>query len=140
MSAESTFNDETRLLFYALHKQATAGPCKEAKPWSWNVVESAKWQSWNQLGAMSGMDAMRLYVKTLDDEQVCMCMRTFQPSTMAVVHSCPLSWRDFRTFPFHALTLPSCLLAMVAISSSTFYVIRWLFTLLHVEVSLLPTQ
>lgn len=66
---ESTFNNETRLLFYALHKQATAGPCKEAKPWSWNVVESAKWQSWSQLADMSSMDAMRLYVKTLDEEQ-----------------------------------------------------------------------
>lgn len=69
--AETSFNNETRLLFYALHKQATAGPCKEGKPWSWNVVESAKWQSWSQLGDMSSMDAMRLYVKTLDEEQVC---------------------------------------------------------------------
>ena len=68
--AETTFNNETRLLFYALHKQATAGPCKEGKPWSWNVVESAKWQSWSQLADMSSMDAMRLYVKTLDEEQV----------------------------------------------------------------------
>ena len=25
--------DETRLLLYALHKQATAGPCIEPKPW-----------------------------------------------------------------------------------------------------------
>lgn len=66
---ETTFNNEARLLFYALHKQAAAGPCKEGKPWSWNVVESAKWQSWSQLGDMSSMDAMRLYVKTLDEEQ-----------------------------------------------------------------------
>lgn len=70
LPAETSFNNETRLLFYALHKQATAGQCKEAKPWSWNVVESAKWQSWSQLGDMSSMDAMRLYVKTLDEEQV----------------------------------------------------------------------
>jgi acyl-CoA-binding protein len=69
-AAETTFNNEARLLFYALHKQAAAGPCKEGKPWSWNVVESAKWQSWSQLGDMSSMDAMRLYVKTLDEEQV----------------------------------------------------------------------
>lgn len=67
---EANFGNETRLLFYALHKQATAGPCKEAKPWSWNVVESAKWQSWSQLADMTSMDAMRLYVKTLDEEQV----------------------------------------------------------------------
>lgn len=68
--AENQFNDEARLLFYALHKQATEGPCKESKPWAWNAVESAKWQSWSQLGNMSQMEAMRLYVRTLDEEQV----------------------------------------------------------------------
>jgi hypothetical protein len=34
------------------------------------VVETAKWQSWRQLEDMSHLDAMRLYVKTLDEEQV----------------------------------------------------------------------
>ncbi|WIA35517.1 hypothetical protein OEZ86_003944 [Tetradesmus obliquus] len=66
---ESAFSDEARLLFYALHSQATKGPCKDGKPWGWNVVESAKWQSWNQLGSMPQMEAMRLYVRTLDEEQ-----------------------------------------------------------------------
>eukprot|EP00879_Flechtneria_rotunda_P022424 GHRR01023674.1.p1 GENE.GHRR01023674.1~~GHRR01023674.1.p1 ORF type:complete len:430 (+),score=138.99 GHRR01023674.1:183-1472(+) len=61
--------DETRLLFYALHSQAAHGPCEESKPWGWNVVESAKWNAWSQLGNMSQMEAMRLYVRTLDEEQ-----------------------------------------------------------------------
>jgi acyl-CoA-binding protein len=78
---ETNFGNETRLLFYALHKQATAGPCKEAKPWSWNVVESAKWQSWSQLADMSSMDAMRLYVKTLDEEQVTPAVGLFESNT-----------------------------------------------------------
>jgi len=60
--------DETRLVLYALHQQATVGPCTEGKPWAWNVVESAKWQSWVQLGDMSSVEAMRLYVKLLDEE------------------------------------------------------------------------
>ena len=47
-------------MLYALHQQATVGPCTEAKPWGWNVVESAKWESWNQLGNMSSVEAMRL--------------------------------------------------------------------------------
>ncbi|KAK9821109.1 hypothetical protein WJX81_006949 [Elliptochloris bilobata] len=60
--------DETRLVLYALHQQATVGPCTEPKPWVWNVVESAKWQAWVQLGDMSSVEAMRLYVKLLDEE------------------------------------------------------------------------
>lgn len=63
--------DELRLVLYALHQQATVGPCTEAKPWGWNVVESAKWESWNQLGNMSSVEAMRLYVKMVEDDQVC---------------------------------------------------------------------
>lgn len=47
------------------------GPCTEGKPWGWNVVESAKWESWNQLGNMSSVEAMRLYVKLIDEAQVC---------------------------------------------------------------------
>lgn len=30
-------------------------------------------QAWSQLGKMSGVEAMRLYVRTLDEEQVCAC-------------------------------------------------------------------
>jgi acyl-CoA-binding protein len=62
--------DELRLALFALHQQATVGPCTEAKPWGWNVVESAKWESWNQLGNMSSVEAMRLYVKLIEQEQV----------------------------------------------------------------------
>ena len=60
--------DEHRLMLYALHQQAEKGTCNEPKPWSWNVVESAKWNSWNQLGDMAGVEAMRLYVKFLETE------------------------------------------------------------------------
>ena len=55
-------------MLYALHQQAEEGTCNEPKPWSWNVVESAKWNSWNQLGDMAGVEAMRLYVKFLETE------------------------------------------------------------------------
>ena len=44
------------------------GPCAEPKPWGWNVVNNAKWQSWKQLGDMSKMEAMRLFVRTLEEE------------------------------------------------------------------------
>lgn len=68
-SGATKLTDETQLLLYALSKQATVGPCKEAKPWAWNAVESAKWQSWNSLADMPAMDAMRLFVRTLEEDQ-----------------------------------------------------------------------
>ncbi len=74
--------DELRLALFALHQQATVGPCTEAKPWGWNVVESAKWESWNQLGNMSSVEAMRLYVKLIEEEQVLLLnMATIQDMT-----------------------------------------------------------
>jgi acyl-CoA-binding protein len=66
--ATSRLSDEAKLLFYALGKQATEGPCTQPKPWGWDVVASAKWQSWSQLGQMGKLEAMRLYVKTLEEE------------------------------------------------------------------------
>uniref|UniRef100_A0A061SA78 Acyl--binding domain-containing protein 4-like n=1 Tax=Tetraselmis sp. GSL018 TaxID=582737 RepID=A0A061SA78_9CHLO len=62
-------SDDTRLLLYALNQQATIGPCKETKPWGWNVVETAKWQTWSQLGNMSAVEAMRLYVRELEENE-----------------------------------------------------------------------
>ncbi|KAL3133889.1 hypothetical protein ABBQ32_008347 [Trebouxia sp. C0010 RCD-2024] len=63
-----SFKDESRLALFALERQAVAGSCKEPKPWGWNVVESAKWQAWSQLQDMAPVEAMRLYVRLLEDE------------------------------------------------------------------------
>ncbi|KAI3430306.1 hypothetical protein D9Q98_004902 [Chlorella vulgaris] len=60
--------EESKLLLYSLHQQATVGPCNEPKPWGWSVVNNAKWQSWKQLGDMPAVEAMRLYVRTLEEE------------------------------------------------------------------------
>jgi diazepam-binding inhibitor (GABA receptor modulating acyl-CoA-binding protein) len=38
-------NDEL-LNLYGLYKQATAGDCKEAEPWMWEVEKKAKWSAW----------------------------------------------------------------------------------------------
>lgn len=59
--------DETKLILYALNQQASEGPCTQPKPWGWNIVENAKWQSWKQLGDLSSIEAMRLYVRALED-------------------------------------------------------------------------
>lgn len=58
--------DETRLILFALYKQATLGPCTVKKPWGWNVVEHVKWTSWNHLGNMNSLEAMRLFVRTVE--------------------------------------------------------------------------
>ncbi len=34
------------------------------------MVESAKYTAWKQLGSISPMEAMRLYVRTVEEEQV----------------------------------------------------------------------
>ncbi|GAQ79092.1 Acyl CoA Binding Protein [Klebsormidium nitens] len=61
--------DDSKLVLYALYQQATIGPCNAPKPWSWNVVESAKWTSWNALGRTAPVEAMRLFVRTLEEEE-----------------------------------------------------------------------
>ncbi|MEW5319576.1 MAG: hypothetical protein WDW38_010721 [Sanguina aurantia] len=62
-------SQEAQLLLYALSQQAVLGSNNHPKPWAWNVVESAKWQAWKQLGSMSTVESMRLYVRTLEEEQ-----------------------------------------------------------------------
>ncbi|KAG2425945.1 hypothetical protein HXX76_013318 [Chlamydomonas incerta] len=64
-----TFSQENQLLLYALNQQATHGPNTTSRPWGWNTVEATKWQGWKELGKMSTMEAMRLFVKSLDEEQ-----------------------------------------------------------------------
>ncbi|KAI4349963.1 hypothetical protein L6164_010500 [Bauhinia variegata] len=64
----SKFPKSTALLLYSLYKQATTGPCNTPEPSTWNIVEHSKWASWNQLGNMSSTEAMRLFVKLLEEE------------------------------------------------------------------------
>ncbi|XP_021898883.1 LOW QUALITY PROTEIN: acyl-CoA-binding domain-containing protein 4 [Carica papaya] len=56
------------LLLYALYQQATVGPCNIPKPSTWSPVENSKWKSWQGLGGMASTEAMRLFVKILEEE------------------------------------------------------------------------
>jgi acyl-CoA-binding protein len=51
--------------FYALHKQATVGPCNVPRPSWWNILGNAKakWNAWDQLKEMSKEEAMTMYVE-----------------------------------------------------------------------------
>ncbi|KAK8573501.1 hypothetical protein V6N13_009591 [Hibiscus sabdariffa] len=64
----SKFSNEVALILYALYQQATVGPCNVPKPSSWSPVEQGKWKSWQQLGNMASTEAMRLFVKILEEE------------------------------------------------------------------------
>nr|KJB45986.1 hypothetical protein B456_007G342000 [Gossypium raimondii] len=64
----SRFSNEVALILYALYQQATIGPCDVPKPSSWNPAEQSKWKSWQQLGNMATTEAMRLFVKILEEE------------------------------------------------------------------------
>ncbi|KAI3701954.1 hypothetical protein L6452_27470 [Arctium lappa] len=64
----SKFSNDVALLLYALYQQATVGPCNIPKPRGWSPVEQSKWTSWNGLGNMASTEAMRLFVKILEEE------------------------------------------------------------------------
>ncbi|GAB2277474.1 acyl-CoA-binding domain-containing protein 4 [Dionaea muscipula] len=66
--AVSKFKAEVALLLYGLYQQATVGPCNIPKPYSWSPIEKSKWQSWHGLGTMASVEAMRLFVKILEEE------------------------------------------------------------------------
>ncbi|KAG9443764.1 hypothetical protein H6P81_015104 [Aristolochia fimbriata] len=66
--ALSKFNNDVALLLYGLYQQATVGPCTVSKPRAWNPVEHSKWTSWHGLGNMASTEAMRLFVKILEEE------------------------------------------------------------------------
>ncbi|KAK8520218.1 hypothetical protein V6N12_004176 [Hibiscus sabdariffa] len=65
----SRFSNDAALILYALYQQATVGPCNAPKPSLWNPVELGKWRSWQQLGNMVSTEAMRLFVKILEEEE-----------------------------------------------------------------------
>lgn len=62
------FSDETSFILYALYQQATVGPCKASKPQSWSKLDEGRWKSWQALGDMVAVEAMRLFVKILEEE------------------------------------------------------------------------
>ncbi|XP_044499979.1 acyl-CoA-binding domain-containing protein 4-like [Mangifera indica] len=64
----SKFSNDSALLLYALYQQAVVGPCNIPKPSSWSPVEQSKWKSWQGLGNMAATEAMRLFVKILEEE------------------------------------------------------------------------
>ena len=68
-NVEASFGDETRLILYALQSQAERGPCEPRSKWGMAAEDRAKHETWANLGKMEPFEAMRLFVKLLDDER-----------------------------------------------------------------------
>lgn len=63
-------SDDAWLALDALYSQATKGPCHEPKRWGLTSLSSASptEAAWRELGEMPQSEAMRLYVRVLDEE------------------------------------------------------------------------
>lgn len=81
ISQQSGFDTDTQLQFYALYKQATAGPCVTAKPSDFDAKKVYKWNAWTRLGEIDQESAMRQYI-----DSVC---RHFGPGWKQSVQSVP---------------------------------------------------
>ncbi|GLJ04803.1 hypothetical protein SUGI_0003830 [Cryptomeria japonica] len=74
-----SFSVDTASLLYGLYQQATVGPCNVPKPRAWNPVEQIKWSSWNGIGKLSSTEAMRLFVKILEEEDPAWYSKVSEP-------------------------------------------------------------
>ena len=58
-------DNNTKLEFYSLYKQATEGDVKGTQPWAVQVEARAKWDAWNARKGMKPEEAKAAYVKRL---------------------------------------------------------------------------
>ena len=64
---DATIGTSDQLLLYALSQQAQHGACKEPRPSLFDTVAKAKWSAWCELGERSKMEAMFMFVQTVDE-------------------------------------------------------------------------
>ncbi|KAG2273039.1 hypothetical protein Bca52824_067594 [Brassica carinata] len=84
-NVSSKFSNDTALLLYALYQQVKTllfprsivdftrsggyrRTMQHSKPSAWRPVEQSKWKSWQGLGTMPSIEAMRLFVKILEED------------------------------------------------------------------------
>ncbi|CCW66674.1 unnamed protein product [Phytomonas sp. Hart1] len=61
-ASAAKLDDNTKLKFYALYKQATVGNVNIAKPWLMDIMGRAKWDAWSKLKGMDLTEAKQMYV------------------------------------------------------------------------------
>ncbi|KAH7300939.1 hypothetical protein KP509_23G004500 [Ceratopteris richardii] len=84
-SLRPRLSDEIIPFLYALYQQATIGPCKAPKPQSRSQLEKKGWESWMELKNMASVEAMRLFVKILEEED---------PAWLSKVHGLEIDTKD----------------------------------------------
>lgn len=65
-SSDPSMDNDTKLNFYKLYKQATVGDCKEERPGVFDVKGRAKWDAWNSGKGMSQAECRQQYVAALN--------------------------------------------------------------------------
>ncbi|XP_018916518.2 acyl-CoA-binding domain-containing protein 6 [Bemisia tabaci] len=60
-----TLGSQDLLEFYGYYKQATVGPCKEAKPSFFSFESKQKWSAWSRLEQLSSTSAKQAYCEKL---------------------------------------------------------------------------
>lgn len=56
-----SLDNDTKLKFYGMYKQATEGPCTAPKPSFFEMTACAKWQAWKNMGNIDSDLAKQMY-------------------------------------------------------------------------------
>ena len=62
-------NQDDKLKLYGLYKQINFGNNNEAKPWSYQLEKSYKWQAWKDNENKSKEECMKLYIELVKQLQ-----------------------------------------------------------------------
>ncbi|PIA31923.1 hypothetical protein AQUCO_04700055v1 [Aquilegia coerulea] len=61
-SLPESITNESKLILYALYKQATLGPVNTGQPGILNIMDRAKWDAWKAVEGKSKEEAMNNYI------------------------------------------------------------------------------
>lgn len=68
LHGKSSRSNDGALVMFALYMQATEGDCNMEQPSLFQTVRYAKWRCWSALRGMEKPEAMRRYVKAVEEE------------------------------------------------------------------------
>lgn len=60
-------NNDMKLMFYSLYKQATVGNINTSRPGMFDMVGKAKWDSWKSMDGKPKDDAMYEYIRLVKE-------------------------------------------------------------------------
>ena len=60
-------NNDVKLKYYSLYKQATVGDVQGTQPWAVQVTDRAKWDAWNARKGETKEDSMAAYVELMTE-------------------------------------------------------------------------